>query len=261
MRRMHLAELEDQPWFPRLLRDAGTAYLEFAARMAGHSALLAPELERVLRESGAKRVVDLCSGGGGPILAIREELAAKGDDFELLLTDFYPNLPAFERASARSSGRVRFSAEPVDATAVPAELDGLRTLWNAFHHFRPEQAARILEDAVRARQPIAVFELIGREPVALLGILLAPLLFALALPFLRPFRWAWLPLTYLVPVLPLFVLWDGLVSLLRIYMPGDLRELLERLEHRHRTAYRWEIRKKRLGAAPTHATILVGLPG
>lgn len=257
---MHLLELEDQPWFPRLLRDAGTAYLEFAARMAGHSALLAPELERALRASGAERIVDLCSGGGGPIVAIAEELARSGQPVDVLLTDFYPNLPAFERIRARSEGRVSFSAAPVDATRVPAELGGLRTIFNAFHHFRPASAARILGAAADARQPIAVFEIAGREPATVLGILFSPILFALALPFLRPFRWAWLPLTYLVPVLPLFVLWDGLVSCLRVYMPDDLRALLEQLEPRQREGYRWEIAQKRLGAAPAHATILVGLP-
>ena len=260
MRRVHLVELEDQPWFPRLLRDAGTAYLELAARIAGHSALLAPELERVLRASGAKRVVDLCSGGGGPVVAIAEELARSGQPIEVTLTDFYPNLPAFERASERSGGRIAFSPAPVDATRVPPELAGLRTIFNAFHHFRPASAARILGAAADAREPIAVFEIAGREPATMLGILFSPLLFALALPFLRPFRWAWVPLTYLVPVLPLFVLWDGLVSCLRVYMPDDLRELIARLEPRHPEAYTWEIRQKRLGAAPAHATILIGLP-
>ena len=260
MRRVHLVELEDQPWFPRLLRDAGTAYLEFAARISGHSALLAPELEQVLHASGAKQVVDLCSGGGGPVVAIAEELARSGARIEVTLTDFYPNLPAFERTRATSGGQISFCAEPVDATRVPAELGGLRTIFNAFHHFRPASAARILGAAADARQPIAVFEIAGREPATMLGILFAPLLFALALPFLRPFRWAWLPLTYLLPVLPLFVLWDGLVSCLRVYMPDDLRELIARLEPRHREAYTWEIRQKRLGAAPAHATILVGLP-
>ncbi len=159
MRRVHLVELEDLPWFPRLLRDAGTAYLEFAARMSGHSALLAPELERVLRASGAKQVVDLCSGGGGPVVAIAEELARRGERVEVTLTDFYPNLPAFERIRASSDGRVSFRAEPVDATRVPAELAGLRTIFNAFHHFRPASAARILGAAADARQPIAVFEM------------------------------------------------------------------------------------------------------
>src|SRR5262245_17764825 len=260
MRRLQLVELEDQPWFPRAWRDAGTAYLELAARLAGHSAQLAPALERALRASGAKRIVDLCSGGGGPVVAITEELARKGEPVEVLLTDFYPNLPAFERARERSGGRIAFSAAPVDATRVPAGLAGLRTVFNAFHHFRPESAARILESAVEARQPIAVFEIVGREPASFLGILLAPLLFALALPFLRPFDWRWLPFTYLVPVLPLFVLWDGLVSCLRVYMPEDLRELLARLPARHREAYSWEIARERLGAAPVHATILIGLP-
>ena len=71
---MHLVELEDLPWFPAILRDGGTAYLEFAARMAGHAQLLAPVLERALRTTGAHQIVDLCSGGGGPVRGLADEL-------------------------------------------------------------------------------------------------------------------------------------------------------------------------------------------
>jgi hypothetical protein len=36
--------------------------------------------------------------------------------------------------------RFTYHAEPVDATEVPAEMTGLRTMFQAFHHLRPEQA-------------------------------------------------------------------------------------------------------------------------
>ena len=52
MNRLHLVELEDQPWFPKVLRDAGTAYLAFASRVAGHAGALAPKLEATLAAAG-----------------------------------------------------------------------------------------------------------------------------------------------------------------------------------------------------------------
>ncbi len=36
----------------------------------------------------------------------------------------------------------------IDALDVPAERPGLRTLFNAFHHLRPEQARAVLASAV-----------------------------------------------------------------------------------------------------------------
>jgi hypothetical protein len=56
-------------------------------------------------------------------------------------------------------------------------------------------------------------------------------------------------------VLPAFVLWDGIVSALRVYGVDELRELVQGLD-----GYDWDIRRVRLGAAPAHATVLVGVP-
>jgi hypothetical protein len=260
MGRVHLFELEDQAWFPRVLRDAGTAFLELASRVSGHAAALAPVLERALTASGEKRIVDLCSGGAGPVAEIVDVLASRGSEVHATLTDFYPNAGSLARVSARSAGRIDWVREPVDATRVPRELAGVRTIFNALHHFRPAAVRGILADAATARRPIAIFEVVAREPVAMLGVLFAPLFFALSLPFLRPFRWLWIPLTYLVPVLPLFVLWDGLVSCLRVYSPAELQALVGSLEPRHRDAYDWDIGRVRLGATPGRATYLVGVP-
>jgi len=132
----------------------------------------------------------------------------------------------------------------------------VRTLFNAFHHFRPEMARRILQSAVDDRCPIAAFEFVGRHPVVLFAMLLNPLLMMLAVPFLRPFRWSWLPLTYLIPVIPLFVMWDGLVSCLRVYSEGELRDLVASLERGDR--FEWEIGE--LPRRPAPASYLIGVP-
>jgi len=42
VRRIHLFELEDQSWFPDVIRDAGTAYHRKASEISGHAELLAP---------------------------------------------------------------------------------------------------------------------------------------------------------------------------------------------------------------------------
>ena len=41
---------------------------------------------------------------------------------------------------------------------VPESLNGFRTLFSSFHHFRPEQARAILANAMEKKQAIAVFE-------------------------------------------------------------------------------------------------------
>lgn len=258
MKRTHLFEWEDFPWFPASMRDAGTSFLELAVRLSGHAKLLAPKVAEVVRATGASRIVDLCAGGGGPLPIVMRELQAEGLDVRAVLTDLYPNLPAFERVVAQGDGRISHHPDPVDATNVPAELDGLRVMFNAFHHFQPEAARAVIADAVRKEQPIAIFEVVSREALSFVGMLMAPVNFAVSVPFLRPFQWRWLPLTYALPVLPAFVLWDGVVSWLRIYSEPELRELVAGIEVP--PGWTWDIGRIRLGKAPAHATYLVGRP-
>lgn len=254
--RVQLVELEDLPWWPAVWRDAGTTFLQFMVTASGHAALLAPKLAEALRRSGQERLVDLCAGGGGPLWTILEALGREGLRPQAVITDLFPNRGAFERMAALSGGQITPELRPVNAADVPADLAGLRVVFNAFHHLPPDVARGVLASAVRDRQPIAIFEVVNREPLSLLGMLFAPLTFTLSLPFLRPFRWAWVLWT-LIPVLPLFVLWDGVVSWLRIYTAPELRAMVQTLDA---PGWTWDIGTIRLGKAPGHAVYLVGLP-
>lgn len=259
MARLHLFELEDQPWFPAVWRNAGTAYLRLAADLTGQPRAMAPTLARLLRASGVRRLIDLCSGGAGPIPAVVDQLKAdEGIEASAVLTDLYPNVAQLEAVAARSEGQVEVHPASVDATAVPGSLRGCRTLFNALHHFRPEDARGILQSAVDAREPIAVFDVAERSVPFLAGILFAPLAFALTLPLLRPFDWRWIPFTYLVPVIPLFVVWDGLVSGLRAYSQRELDALVAGVERDE--GYVWETGRVQVGRQPAYVTYLLGWP-
>jgi hypothetical protein len=257
MRRLHLFELEDQPWFPALIRNAGTAYLELMARLARHGETVAPILLRALQGAHESRVVDLCSGGSGPLpsaLAIIEK--QEGTTLSATLTDLYPNRDAFE-AISREHASVTARLESVDATRVPRDLKGLRTIFSGLHHFRPEKAKAILANAVDDRASIAVFEVVARHPLALIGMFFAFLTTFLIIPFLRPFRWGWIPLTYLVPIIPFFIFWDGFVSCLRCYTQQELKEMTSDLGGGD---YQWEIGALDLPAAPFKGVYVIGSP-
>jgi hypothetical protein len=124
-------------------------------------------------------------------------------------------------------------------------------MFTAFHHFQPEQARAVLADAVRQRQGIAIFEATQRSPLALLLMLLAPLVVLATTPFIRPFRWSRLFWTYLIPVVPLLTLFDGLVSCMRTYDVEELGGLTAKLGAND---YLWDIGTMK-GTAPTPTTI------
>ncbi len=225
MPRLHLFELEDQSWFPATIRDLSTDYLHFMQNAGAMHRAMLPFIEEALHGGRTTHIVDLCSGGTGPIPAMVSELRAKGTAITATLTDLYPNVPALERAAAGSGGAIDFIARPVDARAVPKDLHGLRTLFNGFHHFRPADAQAILRDAAAAGQPIAIFELSRRSTTMILQVLFVPLFVLLVTPFMRPFKWTRLFWTYVIPLVPLTCFWDGIVSQLRAYTVPELRAM------------------------------------
>ena len=255
MRRFHLFELEDQGWFPATIRDLATDYLHFMSNAGALHRGMLPYIEEALRAGGTTHIVDLCSGGSGPIPAIVRELRERGLPVEATLTDLFPNVPALEHAAASSGGTVNFVSTPVDARAVPRNLRGLRTLFNGFHHFRPPDGQAILRDASAARQPIAIFELSRRSPTMIAWVLLVPVFVLLATPFMRPFKWSRLFWTYIVPLVPLTCLWDGIVSQLRAYTVSELREMATGAG-----PMTWRADDPRLYRTGARVTYLIGWP-
>jgi len=77
--------------------------------------------------------------------------------------------------------------------------------------------------------------------------LLVPLNVLAMMPFARPFRWGAVVFIYLIPVLPLIVFWDGLVSMVRIYSPEAMRVLTQDL---HAPDYCWDIGRLRVRGIP-----------
>lgn len=259
LKRRQWVELEDMPWWPAPWRDAGTAFLALALQLSGHAQVLAERIEDLLLRVGERRVVDLGSGGGGPMGVVARAFGTPtGSELHIVLTDLYPNQGSLRAVCEASGGRISYRPDPVDATAVPPDLPGLRTMVNAFHHLPPEAARAVLQDAVRAGRPIAIYEVVSRSPLHLLGLLFAPLAFLLTFPLQRPFRPMNLLFTYVLPVLPLFVLFDGIVSWLRIHDAEELQELVSGLEGAD--GWRWHIGSFPLGSAPVHGVFLEGIP-
>lgn len=226
--RLHLFELEDQAWFPHIFRQGMLDFLRFMISKLGAYGPAIPLLEELLRRSKATHFTDLCSGAGGGIAGIRQALSQRmGVPVMVTLTDLYPNLDAYAYLQAESDGLIDYVASPVSATEVPPQITGVRTIFSSFHHFKPQQAVAILQDAADKRAPIGIFEGGGKTWAELVIFLLTfPIIILLVTPFIRPFKLSRLLFTYLIPVIPLGIMWDGLVSLFRLYNPRMLEQLL-----------------------------------
>jgi hypothetical protein len=134
-------------------------------------------------------------------------------------------------------------------------------MFEGFHHFKPDQARLILQDAAEKRVAIGIFEASLKPPQGPIIFLLSPLMtllgYIFVTPFIRPITWSRFLWTYLLPLVPLATCWDGLVSFLRVYSQKDLRELTSSFKGKH---YTWEIGQASTGTPLFVFTYLVGYP-
>jgi hypothetical protein len=250
MRRFQLIEIHELSFCPAVLRNGLTNFLEIAIDTLDSYSPIRDHLQKALIHSGSKRIVDLCSGAGGPWTRwLRQEPI----HVELILTDKYPNLEACQKLTNDFRSNVSYCRTPVDATAVPSHLSGFRTLFSSFHHFKPEKAKAIIADAVDKNQPIGIFEYTHRSWKNLASMLLLTFLGVwLLTPRIRNVSWITLLFTYPIPLIPLITTIDGLVSCLRTY---NAEELTTMANAHH---YVWQIgTEKRKGSVVTY---LIGYP-
>ncbi len=253
MGRIHLFEFEDLPWFPGAIRNYATDFLQFLSNKAKIYTPTIPLILNALEKERTDQIVDLGSGGGGGFIWLSKELAKEKPDLKILLTDFYPNKGAFAYTKQRSPV-FDFIEEPVDAREVPENLKGLRTQFLSLHHFREEDARKILQNALDANTSIAVFEAQERSLPSILAMLLSPISVLLTTPFIRPFKLGRIIFTYLIPIVPLVILWDGVVSSLRTYSVKEMNALVASLENADK--FEWNIGKVKSG--PGVVLYLVG---
>lgn len=183
---------------------------------------------------------------------------ATGVDF--ILTDLHPHPTAWEEAS-RNSARLHYIAQPVNAAAAPRDLVSQATssaatspvkgrstfrLFNlAFHHFDDPAARSILRDTLATSSGFGIFELQDRS----LSSFATCLIFGVGVfLFGLPLYW-WSPLTlffvYILPLIPLVLVFDGFVSSLRTRTPAEVEALLKSCGDKDFESGKWEIRSGR----------------
>lgn len=247
--RLHLPELEDLPYFPPRLREMMTDCLSTFHRVLPAYDCVVPYLVRALERCETSHLFDFGSGSGLTTRHVARKVSRYLEGLRVTLTDLYPRGEVQERETGLE---IRYLEEPVDLRGS-RRTEGFRTIFTAFHHLPPGDAKRVLADAVLHEEGIGVFEVTERSLTSLLTVFITPFLTWILTPIL-PFSWGRLLLTYVIPIIPLAVLWDGIASIFRSYSTEDLRELAADFEE-----YDWSVERQR-GALFVPVTLLIGTP-
>lgn len=241
MKRIHLFEFEDFAWFPHWIRKCLTQYIVAVHGLLDTPQKLAEILDPLIKKTGQKKIIDLCSGSGGPMPSVNEQLKDKFgyQDLQLVLSDLYPNLSVADTINNKED-KISYETTPVNAANVDSNLKGIRTMVCSMHHMRPSVAKAILSNAQADQQPICIYEISDNSFPKWIWWAVLPINFLMVLfvtPLVRPMTWQQIVFTYFIPVLPVFIAWDGAVSNARTYTLEDMDILLSDLRT---DEYQWE---------------------
>ncbi|WWC60244.1 uncharacterized protein I303_102810 [Kwoniella dejecticola CBS 10117] len=179
------------------------------------------------------KIVDFCSGAGGPVKKIERKInksrrSKSLDPTQFVLSDLNPPLEQWKKLHGRAGAlgsSISYIPHSVDATNTTSLqptgenagiLSGrhLRTFFLSFHHFNEELARGVLVDAMRNSEGICIFELQQCNIRSMIMIaMLGPLTW-----LLTPLTWPSLSIlffTYFIPLIPAFLIIDGWISVYR----------------------------------------------
>jgi hypothetical protein len=216
MQTLALKELEDQTWFPELLRNHQTDFVGFASNVLHAYAPFADYLKA--KNIRAEIMKDLCAGSGAPAIFV---FRRSGQFRHLLLTDKFP------RRLHNDKPDVSYSQQSTDVLKMFFSPGVCYTMFNAFHHFTDVEKQQLVKRMTVAGSRAYCVEILEPTWFCLLKILLLTTFGTLLLtPFIRPFSWSRLFFTYVIPLNVISIAFDGIVSVRRARSVSHYKELL-----------------------------------
>ncbi len=245
-----LSEVHDQSWCPAGIRDG---IREVLGSIPLDDPLVVDALAGLLERNRHSQIVDCCAGTGGVWRQLLPAVRCQHADVKVTLTDLFPP----DESQVPDLPGLHVDPSPRDALTLSAAVPGVRTWLRCFHHLSPAQRQQALASAVTARQPVLVVE--STLPTwwnLLLNLVLLLVVPLRAVKQVRRHPWRMLFST-LLPVIPLLMTWDALVSVFKTDCVASLHDLVTRLDA---VGYRWRVCTGRCAPTTGHMLLLIGEP-
>jgi salicylate hydroxylase len=222
----------DHRWTPALVRETLLEVLDFCnSWFRPWYQQTACEIVRWSRLEPGAAVVELGAGGGAILREVaRLESSALEIGYKLpalIPTDLYPALEEWRRMQAEFP-QIQPCESPVDFDDPPFwPEDTLLVLAAALHHVpRPRRIALLLRLAQTARA-VLIFEPVRRTALSLVltSFCWVPALLLPAVWFRRQGVVRRVLLCWMLPVVPLMFVWDGIISCLREWSDAEWSDL------------------------------------
>ena len=202
-----------------------TDFLRTVSEKFGMFDPIIPHLISLIEKNNLPRIIDMATGAGGQWRTLLPKILDENKSVRLTLTDKFPNEEALKDIGEQFVNVAQIDMRSIDAIDVPKDLTGVRTMFLSLHHFRPKEVEQIFKNAINSGAPIAIFEAQRRDVEHVIRFSLSPIAVLLLTPFIRPFSIQRLIFTYLIPLVPFIVFWDGVVSVFRTYSNEELETI------------------------------------
>jgi hypothetical protein len=213
MRRKQITQLINTKWCPGLIKQLCFEFLNWFVVKVNATKPFIPIIENVLIESKTSNIINLEANIGAGIETVKPFL-----NKHLAIT----TIPLSKINTQQQRGMYLFV--------------------NSFHQLPAISAKKTLEEIAKSGNPVVVVEGNNDSLWQLVGMtIFLPVAVILSAPFVKPFRWTRILFTYIIPVLPVIMVIDGCIGLLKLYNPKDLNKLTSSIKV---PDYKWTTGKK-----------------
>jgi hypothetical protein len=225
---MHLFEFMDHPWTPAVLRNTLLDVLDFCnCDFRPWYRMLAEDILQTALSMKAACVAEP-GAGAAPILRelallIRNASAPEARRLQLIPSDLYPVTEVWKQLE-REFPNIRPIYEPVDFFSGQAWPPGtLLILAAALHHIPKPQRSQLLLHLLTTASAVLIHEPVRRTWLSMLltSFCWFPALLTPAMRIRRPGSLRRILLCWLIPIVPLMFVWDGLVSCVRQWTDAE----------------------------------------
>jgi len=217
---MRLFEFGDLSWVPQIYHYYLRVYLIFFIKFVGYDKMWAKQTQTFIAQNDASSIMEYGSGSGEPLMRMVSQLnCEKAKSLSYTMSDIKP-LPEFvNKVNTEAPDNFTYIETSIDAANNKPQDEQSVIFINSFHHLSPKVAHNVIKNNLENGNEMLILEYVRNNFLAYVSMLGGVLIVLLTAPFVSKLKH--LPLTifftYIVPLFPLMMLWDGLISCRRAY--------------------------------------------
>lgn len=211
MKRKQITQIINTVWCPVLIKNMIAEFLSWFVVKVKATKPFIPVIDEVLVSTNSSKIINIDFNIGAGIESLAPMLRNEIEVYSVPNTEFN------------------------------TQQEGVYLFVNSFHQLTVKQAKMKLNKVAESGNPVVVVEGNNDSLWQIIGMtIFVPLTVFCTAPFVKPFRISRLLFTYLIPILPIFIMIDGCLALLKLYSPKDLEEIISDLDI---SQYDWKVGK------------------